>query len=217
MNFTTFWTNLKALEEGISISLTVAGESVGTGDGSETDFAFDHKSIVASSETIYSDGVEVDAADYTIDYTLGTITFDTAPAESKAITADYTYLEQTVKRAYWGAPPTTMKDLPCVINALSETGRVLEFGSRDQIIRVNVQLLAAKARVEDTRSAEIATSFWFAAKDAFDADYNLSGAVSFMTLRGSDPTVPVILQHAGQAYIGFNGYLDIQSNEAFSF
>jgi len=148
MNFTTFWTNLKALEEAIAITSPVS---------------------------------------------------------------------KTVKRAYWGAPPETTKDLPCIINALSETGRVLEFGSRDQIMRVNVQMLVAKARVEDTRSSEIATAFWFAAKDAFDADYNLSGAVSFMTLRGSDPTVPVLLQHGGQAYIGFNAYLDIQVNEAFAF
>ena len=148
MNFTTFWTNLKTLEESIAI---------------------------------------------------------TSPVSKK------------VKRAYWGAPPETTKDLPCIINALSESGRVLEFGSRDQVMRVSVQLLAAKARVEDTRSAEIATAFWFAAKDAFDGDYNLTGTVSFMTLRGADPTVPVILQHAGQAYIGFNAYLDIQVNEAFSF
>ena len=122
-----------------------------------------------------------------------------------------------VSRVYWGAPTKSITDLPCVINALSEPDRVLGFGSRDQRLRINVQLLAAKATVEDERSSLIATAFWYAAKDAFDADITIGGNVSFSTLRGADPTVPVILEHAGQAYIGFNGYLDIQDVEDFNF
>lgn len=148
MNFDTFWTRLKALEEGIAITSPVA---------------------------------------------------------------------LTVKRGYWGAPPSALPDLPCVINSLSETERALGFGSRDQSLRINVQLLAAKATVEDERSSRIATAFWFAAKDAFDEDLTIGGTVSLSSLRGADPTVPVILTHAGQAYIGFNAFLDIQDVENFTF
>ncbi len=122
-----------------------------------------------------------------------------------------------VKAAYWGATPQTINDLPCVINALSEPDRVLGFGSRDQRGRISVQLLAARATPEDTRSSIIATAFWQAAKNAFDGDVTIGGAVSFSTLKGADPTVPVILTHAGQAYIGFNAYLDLHDFEAFSF
>ena len=122
-----------------------------------------------------------------------------------------------VKRAYWGAPPQTLSDLPCVINALAEPERTLGFGSRDQRVRINVQLLAAKATVEDERSSRIATALWFAAKDAFDKDTTITGTVAFSTLRGADPTVPGILTHAGEAYIGFNAFLEIHDVEAFSF
>lgn len=122
-----------------------------------------------------------------------------------------------VKRAYWGAPPDQITDLPCIINAMSESDRVLGFGSRDQKLRINIQLLAARTQVEDQRSSLIATSFWFAAKDAFDGDITIGKTVSFSTLRGADPTVPVLLQHGGQIYIGFNAVLDIQDVEAFTF
>lgn len=123
-----------------------------------------------------------------------------------------------VKAAYWGAPASkAIVDLPCIINALAETDRTLGFGSRDQKMRINVQLMAAKATVEDDRSSVIATALWFAAKDAFDANYTLGGNVSFATLQGADPTVPVLLAHGGQAYIGFNAILEIQAFEGFTF
>ncbi|MFA7462334.1 MAG: hypothetical protein WCY59_04215, partial [Anaerovoracaceae bacterium] len=44
-----------------------------------------------------------------------------------------------VKAVYWGAPPQAISDLPAIINALSESDRVLGFGSRDQRLRINVQ------------------------------------------------------------------------------
>jgi hypothetical protein len=122
-----------------------------------------------------------------------------------------------VKRSYYGAPPEAMPDLPCIINSLSETERILGFGSREQTVRINVQLLAARATVEDTRSALIATAFWFAAKDRFDANISIGGTVPWSTLRGVEPTVPVILTHGGQAYIGFNAVLEIQDIENFTF
>ena len=123
----------------------------------------------------------------------------------------------TIKRAYFGAPAKAITDLPAMINALSEPERTLGFGSREQQVRINVQLLAAKATVEDERSSLIATAFWYAAKDAFDKDITIGGKVSFSTLRGGDPTVPVILTHAGINYIGFNAYLDILDVEDFNF
>ncbi len=122
-----------------------------------------------------------------------------------------------VKRAYWGATPQAITDLPCIINTLSEPDRVLGFGSRDQKLRINVQLLAAKATTEDAQSSLIATALWYAAKDVFDGDVTIGGTVSFSTLKGADPTVPVILTHANMAYIGFNAILELHDVEAFSF
>jgi hypothetical protein len=122
----------------------------------------------------------------------------------------------TVKRAYWGAPPT-VPDMPCCINALSEPERVLGFGGREQTMRVTIQLIAARATVEDTQSALIATALWFAMKDKFDKATSIGGTVAWSTLRGGEPTVPVILEHAGQAYIGVSAVLDIRDVEAFTF
>lgn len=123
----------------------------------------------------------------------------------------------SVKAAYWGAPPKSVADLPCIINALSEPDRVLGFGSRDQRITITVQMLVARATTEDAQSSLLATAFWFAAKDAFDADYTIGNTVPMSTLRGADPTVPVLLFHAGQAYIGFSAVLDIRAVESFTF
>lgn len=126
-------------------------------------------------------------------------------------------VSKQVLRAHWGTPGQNITDLPVIVNTLSEPDRVLGFGSRDQKLRITVQCLVARATVEDTRSSLIATSFWFAAKDAFDEDVTIGSTVSFSTLRGGDPTVPVILQHGGQAFIGFNAVLDIQDVEEFTF
>ena len=126
-----------------------------------------------------------------------------------------------VKRAYWGAPPQMVTDLPAFINAISEPERILGFGGssggREQRLRVSIQLLAAKSTGDDVQNSRIATALWFAAKDAFDRDTGIGGTVAFSTLRGGEPTVPVILSHGGQSFIGFNAYLDIQDVESFDF
>lgn len=122
-----------------------------------------------------------------------------------------------VKRAYWGGPPTAPGELPCIINAMSEPNRVLGFGAREQSLQIVVQCLCAKATVEDERSSRIATAFWQAAKNAFDGDQTIGGTVSLSVLKGAVPTVPVILQHAGIAYIGFNAVLEILDVEQFTF
>jgi len=72
-----------------------------------------------------------------------------------------------------------------------------------------MQLFAARVTPEDERSSRIATSFWTAAKDVFDANTSIGGTVQFSTLRGASPTVPVLLQHGGQAYIGFDAFLEV--------
>ncbi len=136
--------------------------------------------------------------------------------KSIAITSPAT---KQVKAAYWGGPSQSfgVSDLPCVINSMAEPDRAIGFGSRDQQLRINIQLLAAQATVDDPQASLIATAFWFAAKDVFDADLTIGGTVSLSVLNGGDPTVPVILQSDGQSYIGFNAVLEIQDVETFTF
>lgn len=67
----------------------VANETVGTGNGSQTNFTLGHHPIVNGSERIYLGGNQT--TNYTIDYTTGKITFNTAPGIGVAITADYDY------------------------------------------------------------------------------------------------------------------------------
>ena len=123
-------------------------------------------------------------------------------------------ITSTVNRVYFGAPAKAITDLPCIINALAEPDRTLGMASRrEEKYRINVQLLAAKATAEDERSSRIAAAFWFSAKNVFDADPSICGTVMFSTLRGANPTVPVILTHAGASYIGFDAFLEVQNIE----
>ena len=71
-------------------STTVIGESVGTGDGSTTQFELARFPVIASTLSVYLNDVETAA--YTLDADTGTITFDTAPAAGVSITATYTWL-----------------------------------------------------------------------------------------------------------------------------
>lgn len=123
----------------------------------------------------------------------------------------------TIKRTYWGAPAGSVMELPCIFNALTEADRVLVYGSREQSLMITVQCLVQKATVEDAAAGLRATAFWYAAKDAFDKDHTIGGTVSFATLKGGKPTVPVILTHAGEAYIGFDAVLEILDAESFTF
>lgn len=117
---------------------------------------------------------------------------------------------QVVKRCYWGAPSTALVDLPAIINTMTEMERTLGMGMRkESAYRITVQMLVARATPEDERSSRLATAFWFAAKNAFDNDRTIGGTVLISTLQGANPTVPVLLQHNGQAYVGVDAYLDI--------
>lgn len=127
-----------------------------------------------------------------------------------------TPVSQQVQEAHWGAVPKSVTGMPIFINNLTETGRQLGFGQRTTDIRVNMQLFVATSRTEEERASEIATNFWFAAKDVFDGDTTINDTVCFSVLQGADPTVPVLFEHGGQAYIGFNAFLNITDNEGFS-
>lgn len=64
---------------------TVTTEAVGTGAGVVTDFTLDYAPVVYGSEIVYVAGAQV--TNYTMNYSTGVITFDTAP--TGAITCDY--------------------------------------------------------------------------------------------------------------------------------
>lgn len=122
-----------------------------------------------------------------------------------------TPIAANVRHCYWGAPAGAIAHLPAIINDMAETERSVGMGMRGEArYRIGVQLLAARATPEDLRSSIIATQFWFAAKQVFDANPTISGSVTHAILRGANPTVPVLVQHGGQAYIGFDATLDIQ-------
>ena len=124
-----------------------------------------------------------------------------------------------VKAAYWGAPPQQMipSDLPCFINSMSMPDRILGFGARQQTMRIHMQLLVARATVEDPKSGLIATALWFKMLDVFDSNLTIGGTASITRLRGDEPTVPVRLVNAGESYIGLSAVLDIQDVEDFEF
>lgn len=66
------------------------GTYVGRGDGVKKEFSTKYYPIVADTLTVYMDGVAVAKTAYTVDYALGKITFNTAPAKRSLIQADYT-------------------------------------------------------------------------------------------------------------------------------
>jgi len=130
----------------------------------------------------------------------------------------------SIKRAYWGAPQNELNELPCAINVMSEPDRSVGFGGgRNQKLQIHIHVAVAKASVENEHSSMTTTALWFAAKDAFDRDRTIGGTVSLSLLRGGgsnvapQPVAPVILQHGGQAYIGFSAVLDVQDASKIEF
>jgi len=92
---------------------TVTGETVGTGDGTTTEFNLANRCLQTNTETIYVDGVaQVRDTDYSIDYDTGKITFTTAPASGAVITADYTYFKWTPLNVSFDL----YSDSPCYAN-----------------------------------------------------------------------------------------------------
>ncbi len=71
----------------------VADEAVGTGDGSKVAFALAHAPVLDGSVTISVAGTEV--TEVSVDPGTGKIVFDTAPANTAAVTASYRYYDPT--------------------------------------------------------------------------------------------------------------------------
>lgn len=133
--------------------------------------------------------------------------------KSIAITAP---VAAQIKNAHLGALPNALS-LPTARWDLTDNQRQIGFGSRDQRYSVNIQVLISEMGAEDQHSSLKAFNFWSAAKDKFDADITIGGTVSLSVLQGGVPTVPVIIEHGGKAYIGFTAVLDIQDVEDFTF
>jgi len=94
---------------------TVTGETVGTGDGTTTEFFLANRCLQAYTETIYVDGtLQTRDTDYSIDYDTGKITFTTAPALDTTITADYTYFKWTQLSVSFDL----YSDSPCYANII---------------------------------------------------------------------------------------------------
>ena len=75
------------------IFTSITNESVGTGDASTKIFSLANKKVVTNSEKVYVDKeLKTRSSDYTIDNTIGEITFLASPANNKAITAHYKYI-----------------------------------------------------------------------------------------------------------------------------
>jgi hypothetical protein len=97
-NPTTFQTFFDARQGGFDTFLfppvfevwrEVRGESIGTGDGAEKDFALDSKYINASTLVAYEDGSPQAGISLINNNTAPLVRFDSAPSGSVALTADY--------------------------------------------------------------------------------------------------------------------------------
>ncbi len=70
----------------------VTAEAVGTGDGATTVFNLTSSPVIPGSETVYVNAVaQTYGTAYTIVFDTGVITFVTAPANTLAVTADYSH------------------------------------------------------------------------------------------------------------------------------
>ena len=98
---------------GVKVSTTltaVTAEAVGTGNGTTTVFTLTNKPVIPGSQTVNVNAVaQTYGTQYTMNFDTGSVTFTTAPANTLAVTADYTYysvtdLKITVANAAGGRP-----------------------------------------------------------------------------------------------------------------
>lgn len=74
----------------------VTAEAVGTGNGVLTAFTLAQKPVIPGSQTVKLAGTaKTYGTDYTINFDTGVVTFTTAPANTVAVTADYTWYTVT--------------------------------------------------------------------------------------------------------------------------
>lgn len=102
---------------------SVVDEVVGTGDGSTTVFTLDNTGVVTDSEDVYVDGnlqsknAELYAADYSIDYVTGTITFTVPPDIEALVTASYNHVAAASMLKFFSAYPTDVAYQVALANA----------------------------------------------------------------------------------------------------
>ena len=98
---------------GVKVSTTltaVTAEAVGTDNGTTTVFTLTNKPVIPGSQTVNVNAVaQTYGTQYTMNFDTGSVTFTTAPANTLAVTADYTYysvtdLKITVANAAGGRP-----------------------------------------------------------------------------------------------------------------
>lgn len=121
----------------------------------------------------------------------------------------------TVKKAYKFVPPASVQvpDLPCCFNSVSLVSIEGNASMRTRRFQVLMQCPVARMTVEDDISMDIATALFEQAVDDFGHDIALQSMVTLVTMRGAEPTVGRM--EWGQAYIGWQAYLDLQITDAF--
>jgi hypothetical protein len=157
--------------------LTITGEEVGTGDGTNAEFTLDYSNVQDGSLTVYVDGVEQTlTTDYTVALSTGVITFEAGsiPPNEDAVTADYisgyddTVLKATSKTVLIGCQVTNKDNTDAVavdvsLNGFSlATGRSIPVGATAGIFEGKVVMDTddeLRASASDDGMADILLSY----------------------------------------------------------
>jgi hypothetical protein len=91
-DFTVFTFNRFTIEE--QITPADPEGQLGNGNGTQTVFTLTHTNIDETRFKLYLNGAIVPSADYTLDATNGSVTFNTAPTSTDVVTVDYVYFIQ---------------------------------------------------------------------------------------------------------------------------
>ena len=157
--------------------LTITGEEVGTGDGTNAEFTLDYSNVQDGSLTVYVDGVEQTlTTDYTVALSTGVITFESGsiPPNGEAVTADYisgyddTVLKATSKTVLIGCQVANKNNTDAVavdvsLNGFSlATGRSIPVGATAGIFEGKVVMDTddeLRASASDDGMADILLSY----------------------------------------------------------
>jgi len=157
--------------------LTITGEAVGTGDGSNAEFTLDYFNVQDGSLTLKVAGTtQTPTTDYTVVLATGAITFESGsiPANGEAVTADYisgyddTVLKATSKTVLIGCQVTNKDDTDAVavdvsLNGFSlATGRSIPVGATAGIFEGKVVMDTndeLRASASDDGMADILLSY----------------------------------------------------------